>query len=163
MFDLIVKAVRIGLMALLASILYSVFNLWFYGIFDVRIILIGIYTMTLISIIPYIFINIIYNLRNRHDGRWIIYVALSISLFLTVTMAFARLLSLDGYISPISVPQLRYDGTLALSLALLGLATLLYLGSVVPDIEKITGRFLLALREGRDEDRHEEEYTVEIV
>lgn len=160
MFDIIVKAVRVGLMALLASVLYSVFYLWFYGIFDVRIILIGIYTMTLISIIPYIFINIIYNIKNRHDGRWVIYVALSISLFLTVAMAFARLLSLDGYISPISVPQLRYDGTLALSLALLGLATLLYLGSVVPDAEKIAGKFLLALRERRPDD---EGYEIEIV
>lgn len=160
MFDIIIKAVRVGLVALLASVLYSVFNLWSYGFFDVRIILIGIYIMTLISIVPYVFINIIYNIKNRHDGRWVIYVALSVSLLLTVIMAFVKLLSLDSYISPISVPQLRYDGTLALSLALLGLATLLYLGSVVPDVEKIAGRFALALREGRPDD---EGYEVEIV
>ncbi|AEA13395.1 hypothetical protein TUZN_1936 [Thermoproteus uzoniensis 768-20] len=158
MFDLIVKAVRIGLMVLLGSVIYSVFYLWFYGLFDVRIILIGIYTMTLISIIPYIFINIIHNIKNRHDGRWIIYIALSVSLLFSISVAYARLLSLENYIQPVSVPQLRYDGTLALSLALLGLASLLYLGSVVPDIRRIADKFVLALREGR-----EEEYEVEIV
>ncbi|MGC8582899.1 MAG: hypothetical protein ACP5I3_01390 [Thermoproteus sp.] len=76
----------------------------------------------------------------------------------SISVAYARLLSLENYIQPVSVPQLRYDGTLALSLALLGLASLLYLGSVVPDIRRIADRFVLALREGR-----EEEYEVEIV
>ncbi|KUO84300.1 MAG: hypothetical protein RXQ56_07620 [Thermoproteus sp.] len=158
MFDLIIKAVRIGLLALLGSVIYSVFYLWLYGLFDVRIILIGVYTTTLISIIPYIFINIIHNVKNRYDGRWIIYIALSISLLFSVSVAYARLLSLGSYMQPISVPQLRYDGTLALSLALLGLASLLYLGSVAPDARRIADRFILALREGR-----EEEYEVEVV
>lgn len=159
MFDLIIKAVRVGLLALLASVLYSVFYLWLYGLFDVRAVLIGIYVMTLISIMPYIFINIIYNIKNRHDGRWIIYVALSISLFLSIIMAFTRLISLENYISPIYVPQLRYDGTLALSMALLGLASLLYLGSVVPDAKRIAGKLLLALRQ----EREEETYDIEVV
>lgn len=159
MFALVIKAVRVGLVALLFSILYSVFNLWFYGLFNVNIILIGIHIMTLISIIPYAVVNVIYNVKYRHDGRWIIYVALSFSLLFTVSVAFAKLMELDKYIAPINVPQLRYDGTLALSMVLLGLATLLYLSSVIPDVEKIAGRIALALRESKEE----EAYEVEVV
>ncbi|CCC82261.1 hypothetical protein [Thermoproteus tenax] len=160
MFDLVIKAVRIGLLALLGAVLYSGIYLWLNGLFDVRIILIGIYSMTIISIIPYTFVNILYNIKNRHrDGRWVIYVALSISLLLTLIVAFMRLVAIDSSIQPIAVQQLRYDGTLALSMALLGLASLLYLGSIIPDVEKIVGGLITALKE-EDE---EETYEVEIV
>ncbi|MFB6490222.1 MAG: hypothetical protein TU35_003065 [Thermoproteus sp. AZ2] len=67
-------------------------------------------------------------------------------------------MSVDRYITPIYIAQLRYDGTLALSMALLGLATLLYMGSVIPDARRIADRIALALRE-----REEDAYEVEVV
>jgi phosphoglycerol transferase MdoB-like AlkP superfamily enzyme len=157
-FSIVTKAVRIGLLIFLFSILYAVFNLWLSGLFYVTTILLGIYAMTFISIVPYVILNIIYYSKNRHDGRWIIYIGLSLSLLFTISVAFIRLMSVDRYITPIYIAQLRYDGTLALSMALLGLATLLYMGSVIPDARRIADRIALALRE-----REEDAYEVEVV
>lgn len=157
-FSVVTKAVRVGLLIFLFSILYVVFNLWLSGVFYVTTILLGIYAMTLTSIVPYVILNIIYYSKNRYDGRWIIYIGLSLSLLFTISMAFVRLMSVDKYIAPIYIAQLRYDGTLALSMALLGLATLLYMGSVIPDARRIADKITMALRE-----REEDAYEVEVV
>ncbi len=133
MFEVISKSVRIGLVFVIVGVLFTLFNVWWFGLLDVYPLLVCVYLMTFISITPYIFVNVILSLRNRDDSRWIVTLGLSIALFSSLVAALVKLGQLRAVITPFVVSQLKFDSTLALSLALLGLSTLVYINSVVPE------------------------------
>jgi len=152
MLWIVSKSVRIGLVFVLFSVLYVLFNIWWAGLLDVYPLLVGVYLMTFVSVTPYIFLNIITAVRNRSDGRWIITVGLSLTLFSSLIAAMAKLGGLRHVISPFAISQLRYDGTLALSLALLALSALVYINSILPESRKLAKALYFTATKEEDEE-----------
>jgi hypothetical protein len=151
MLDIITRSVRVGLVFVIFSLLYTLFNVWWSGLLDVYPLLVGVYVMTLISTVPYVVVNITNALRNRSDGRWIITIGLSLALLSSLAAAMVKLGHLRAVLTPFVLSQLRFDSTLALSLALLGLAALVYLGSVVPEGARLARAVYLSIVEGGDD------------
>ncbi|MEM1598246.1 MAG: hypothetical protein QXP31_11415 [Pyrobaculum sp.] len=137
MLDIISKSVKVGLVFVIFSVLYTLFNVWWAGLLDVYPLLAGVYLMTFISVLPYVVVNVATALKNRSDGKWIITVGLSAALTSSLIAALVKLGHLRSSISPFVISQLRFDSTLALSLALLGLSALVYLGTVLPEGKKL--------------------------
>jgi uncharacterized membrane protein len=156
MLDIISKSVRIGLVFVIFSVLYTLFNVWWAGLLDVYPLLIGVYLMTFVSVVPYIVVNVATAVRNRGDGKWLVTVGLSLMLFLSLIAAMVKLGHLRSVVAPYSLSQLRFDSTLALSLALLGLSALVYLGSIVPESKKLMRVMYLSVVEGGGEDKEVE-------
>ncbi|AAL64713.1 hypothetical protein [Pyrobaculum aerophilum] len=154
MLDIITRSVRVGLVFVIFSVLYTLFNVWWAGLLDVYPLLIGVYLMTFISVVPYIFVNISTAVRNRGDGRWIITVGLSLALLSSLIAAMVKLGNLRSSITPFVLNQLKFDSTLALSLALLGLASLVYLTSLIPEGKKLAKAVYFSIVEG-DSDEEE--------
>jgi len=152
MFVLVIKAVKISLVILLASVVYTVFEIWWSGVIDVYPLLVGIYAMTFASIAPYLTVNIIYSIRHRHDGRWIATLILSLGLLFSLTVAAAKYGRLRGYLTPLYIQQLKYDNTLALSLALLIISTVIYLGSIISDTKRFFFLIVSNLKNKNGED-----------
>lgn len=155
MIDLIARSVRVGLVFVLFSILYTLFNLWWGGVLDVYPLLVGVYAMTVVSVVPYVVMNIATAVRNRNDGKWIVTAGLSVTLMASLVAALAKLAGLRSAVTPFTLSQLRYDSSLALSLALLGLATLVYLGGVGLEGKRLAKAMYLSIV-GDDEDDDEE-------
>ncbi|ACB40532.1 hypothetical protein [Pyrobaculum neutrophilum] len=151
MINIISRSVRIGLIFVIFSVLYTLFNVWWAGVLDVYPLLVGVYMMTFVSVVPYIVVNIATALRNRGDGRWLVTVGLSLALFASLTAAMVKLGYLRGAVAPFSLTQLRFDSTLALSLALLGLSSLVYLGGVLPEGKKLARAIYFSLVEGGED------------
>lgn len=151
MFDVISKSVRIGLIFVIFSVLYTLFNVWWAGVLDVFPLLVGVYLMTFISLVPYIFVNVVIALKNRNDSRWIVTVGLSVALFASLVAAMAKLAHIRDIVSPFAISQLKFDSTLALSLALLGLSTLIYLNGVMPEGRRLV-KTVFSIIEGEKDD-----------
>jgi hypothetical protein len=156
MLDIISKSVRIGLVFVIFSVLYTLFNVWWAGLLDVYPLLIGVYLMTFVSVVPYVVVNMASAVRNRGDGRWLVTVGLSLALLSSLVAAMVKLGHLRSVVTPYSLSQLRFDSTLALSLALLGLSALVYLGSIIPDSKKLMRVMYLSVVEGGREDEYVE-------
>jgi hypothetical protein len=152
MLDVISRSVRIGLVFVIFSVLYTLFNVWWAGVLDVYPLLVGVYLMTFVSVVPYIVVNVASAVRNRRDGRWLITVGLSLALFASLAAAVMKLGYLRSVVTPYSLMQLRFDSTLALSLALLGLSALVYLGSITPEGKKLVRIVYFSLVEGDRDD-----------
>ncbi len=152
MLDVISRSVRIGLVFVIFSVLYTLFNVWWAGVLDVYPLLVGVYLMTFVSVVPYIVVNVASAVRNREDGRWLITVGLSLTLLASLVAAIMKLGYLRSVIMPYSLVQLRFDSTLALSLALLGLSALVYLGSIMPEGKKLVRIVYFSLVEGDRDD-----------
>lgn len=58
MLDVISRSVRIGLVFVIFSVLYTLFNVWWAGVLDVYPLLVGVYLMTFVSVVPYIIVNV---------------------------------------------------------------------------------------------------------
>jgi hypothetical protein len=108
--------------------------------------------MTFVSVVPYIVVNVASAVRNRGDGRWLITVGLSLALLASLVAAVMKLGYLRSVVTPYSLMQLRFDSTLALSLALLGLSALVYLGSIMPEGKKLARIVYFSLVEGDRDD-----------
>ncbi|MFN3805255.1 MAG: hypothetical protein ACK4SY_09380 [Pyrobaculum sp.] len=113
--------------------------------------LVGVYLMTFISLVPYIFVNVVIALKNRNDSRWIVTVGLSVALFASLVAAMAKLAHIRDIVSPFAISQLKFDSTLALSLALLGLSTLIYLNGVMPEGRRLV-KTVFSIIEGEKDD-----------
>ncbi|MEZ0319472.1 MAG: hypothetical protein ABWK05_05730 [Pyrobaculum sp.] len=155
MLDIISRSVKVGLVFVIFSVLYTLFNVWWAGLLDVYPLLAGVYLMTFISVLPYVVVNVATALRNRGDGRWIITVGLSAALTSSLIAASVKLGHLRSSISPFVISQLRFDSTLALSLALLGLSALVYLGTVLPEGRKLAKVVYFSVVEGGGDDEVE--------
>lgn len=158
MLAVVARAVRVGLLFVLLGVVVTLFNVWWSGILDVYPLLLGVYAMTAVSVFPYALINAVSAVRNRHDSRWPVTFGLSITLMLSLSAALVRLGQLRSIVLPFLVPQLRFDSVLALSLALLGLSTLIYMGSVIPEGRRLIRSVVMSFRE-QDEDRE----SVEVI
>jgi len=152
MLDVISRSVRIGLVFVIFSVLYTLFNVWWAGVLDVYPLLVGVYLMTFVSVVPYIVVNVASAVRNREDGRWLITVGLSLALLASLVAAMMKLGYLRSVVAPYSLVQLRFDSTLALSLALLGLSALVYLGSIMSEGKKLVRIVYFSLVEGDRDD-----------
>lgn len=152
MLDIISRSVRIGLVFVIFSVFYTLFNVWWAGVLDVFPLLVGVYLMTLISVVPYIVINVVIALKNRGDGRWVITVGLSLTLLASLIAAIVKLSHLREVVVPFSISQLRFDSVLALSLVLLGLSALIYLNGIVPEGKKLARILYFNLVEDNKED-----------
>ncbi|MEM4511008.1 MAG: hypothetical protein QXR68_08355 [Pyrobaculum sp.] len=153
MFQIVAKSVKVGLVFVLMSVLYTLFFVWWQGVLDVYPLLVGVYLMTFISITPYIIVTVANAVRDRRDGRWVVTVGLSGALMMSLVAALVKLGQLRAAVSPFVIYNLKFDSTLALSLVLLGLSTLIYIGSVVPEGGRLARAVYFSVVEGnRDDD-----------
>lgn len=160
MLAMVARAVRVGLLFVLFGVVATLFNVWWSGTLDVYPLLLGVYFMTAISVLPYALVNAATAVKNRQDGRWPVTLGLSVTLMLSLLAAMVRLGQLRSVVPPFAVPQLRFDSVLALSLVLLGLSTLIYMGSVIPEGRRLARSVVMSFR---DDEGEEGEGRVEVI
>ncbi|MCC6020656.1 MAG: hypothetical protein LM577_04750 [Thermoproteaceae archaeon] len=158
MLDLsfISRAVRASLVFVILSVLCVMFGVWLTGVLDIYPLLVGIYLMTVTSVVPYAAITVARAVRNRENGKWIITVALALALTISLAAAAVKLCALRSAIPQVALLQLRFDGILALSLALLALSAVIYLGSAIQDGRRLARKLYFSIVEGREDDREVE-------